>query len=108
LFGSPVPDPKNSVIPLAIQYRKAMDAARNAYDVFSFEGYIAARLFFETVEGIPELEPGPSELLQQFEMMKNKNFHGMTFNFNKNSRSLATKVWVDTGTEEDWIEMPVD
>lgn len=108
LFASPVPNPKTSTMPIAAEYRQAMDRERNLYDGLSFEAYVAARLFLRAIEMSKKTEPTPQEIISYLEATKKANFDGLPLNFNPTTRSLATEVWLETSEDDDWIAYPLD
>lgn len=107
LLGSSVPNPRTSMLPIAKNFRKAMQINHNYIDPFAFEGYIAASIFVEALAASKEAVPSPQEILKHIEQIKNRNFHGIPLNFDPKKRSLATRVWVETGDEVEWKEFPI-
>lgn len=107
LYGSAVPNPFISSLPIAIEYRKAMQNDNNILDVFSFEAYIAARLFLEALDKVPNDAPTPFQIMKVIEGMKNVDFHGLKYNFNPTTRSLATEVYVETNEKNQWKSYPI-
>lgn len=107
LFGSAVPNPKVSNTAIAKAYRKAMDYIQSDYDVFSFEAFIATGIFLHAIESLKGERITPNRVISTMEHMKNFDFNGILLNFNKNTRSLAKQVWLETDEDKEWKEYPV-
>lgn len=107
LYGSAVPNPQISKLPIAKEYREAMKRDDNLVDVFSFEAYIATQLFLYAYKNTNRVEPTPFEILSEVESMKDVDFKGLKFNFNPKTRSLATEVYIETGENEVWKRYPI-
>lgn len=103
LFGAAVPNPKESPLAIAQEYRTAMDAAGLGYDVFSFEAYITTSLLLDTMLQIKAPITGQT-IMQQLESLYRATFKGLRLTFNPETRSLARYVWIETGEHDTWIE----
>lgn len=107
LFGAVVPNPKTSDIEIAKQYRDAMKSINSDFDVFSFEAYIATAIFLDAIDRLRDKPVTPKNVLQTMESIKSRNFHGLNLNFDPNTRSLATAVWLETNEDSEWKEYPI-
>ncbi len=101
--SSVTPDPEHSNLPLVKQYRADMQKylPYRAISQFSLEGYIAGSLM---VRMLKKLEPPLTlgKLLQGFESIKNAHFGGMPLNFDPQTRSLSSNIWINKGNGEEW------
>lgn len=100
VLASSVPNPHVSMTPIAQSFRKAMTQQDNIIDVFSFEAYVAASLFLHALN--LQQHPTPDSVLRVFETMKHQEFEGLKFNFNPQTRSLATQIFVETDDRDEW------
>jgi ABC-type branched-subunit amino acid transport system substrate-binding protein len=100
-FASSVPNPMTSPIPIAQQFRKAMNDANNTIDVFAFEAYIAASLFIYGVDHVRD-NPTPERVMSALEQIRAMDFLGIKLNFNPQTRSLATQVFVEKDPLQEW------
>lgn len=105
-FSASVPNPFISNKAIAVAFREAMNRDNNIIDVFSFEAYVATSLFIDALEKTQN--PTPKKLLSFFESIKNKDFKGVKLNFNKEKRSLATQVFVETTNSDEWREFTIE
>ncbi len=97
-----VPDPRESEIEIAKEYREAADAAGTSYDKVSFEQYINASILFDMLKRIS----GPitnEKIIEMAEKTKNYSFKGLLLDFDPETRELSPVLWLDTG-EGPWIE----
>lgn len=108
LFGSCVPNPKLSKLPIAELYRQEMDEIKRDYDVFSFEAYLATSILLHAIDSLKDQKITPTAVMTAMENMKNTNFQGLTLNFNKKTRSLAKTVWLESDNNTSWKEFSID
>lgn len=102
-FAQVVPNPTQSQLPLAIEYRAAMDEQRFEYDTFSLEGYIATRLYcamLEKLQGTKE----PVDVMRALEQLKNFDFGGIPLSFDPEKRELSHTIWLELNPI-DWKEI---
>ncbi len=107
MLASPVPNPKSFNEPIAINYRKAMDANNSDYDVFSFEAFIASSLLFQAIDSITEKNPSPSQVIKAVENFAPSNFMGFPLRFDPKTRSLASSVWIENSTKINWSKSSI-
>lgn len=92
------PNPRASQLPLAQNFRSIM--GNRLIDVYSFYGYIAARLLLEVLKKIKE--PLTKEkIITFFENVKNYDFGGLELDFDPLRRQLNHYLWIDQG-KPDW------
>ncbi len=108
LYGSAVPNPFISTLPIAVEYREAMKNDNNIIDVFSFEAYIATKLFLDALDKVPPGSVTPYQVIKVIEGMKDTNFHGLNYSFNPKTRSLATEVYVESTEKNEWKSYPIE
>ena len=97
-----VPDPQESDLEIAKEYRDAADAAGLSYDKVSFEQYINVSILFDMLKRIK----GPitkEKIIEVAQNTKDYSFKGLTLDFNPESRELSPVLWMDSGYGE-WIE----
>ncbi len=90
-----VPNPKESTLPIAQEFRERMDISGWPYDVFAFEGFIATQLFVQALREIA----APIQIdrmLQWFEGLQQYQFKGLELTFNPQKRDLGQNVTVET------------
>lgn len=104
VVSSIVPDPMSS-LPLAQEFRAVALQRGLKPNVFMFEGYLSTKIFTEQlkkIEGVVTNE----KLLRECEALKNIDFHGLKLNFDPETRTLSSAVWLDKG-EGEWLKMDV-
>lgn len=107
ICGSPVPNPLNSELPIAREYRKAMDNIKKSYDRFSFESYIGMSLFFDVAQKL-NVPFTRESIMSALESLRHYSLKGLFFTFNPKTRSLAESLWLVTDESSDWIEKRLD
>ncbi len=106
LFGSVVPNPRTSNLPIVKEYRKAMDLANFPYDVFSLEAYIATTILIYALNHIE----GPitnDKILEKLESFNNFKLKGLDLTFHPEKRSLSKYIWLESGDNVDWERKPI-
>lgn len=101
IISNVFPNPLTSSLPIAKEYCKCADERNAQKTVDGFEGFINAKVFTEILKKIQ----GPitrEAIIKVFEGLKNFNYGGINLNFNPQTRSLLSTVWLDLG-EGDWI-----
>lgn len=104
ITSSVVPDPVNSKLKIAIEYRTDMQKylSNKTLSPFSFEGYIAAALLVECTKLVaPPLTT--DRLITAIEGLANTKFKGLTLSFDTQTRTLCQDVWLNLGTDKKWI-----
>ncbi len=107
ICSSPVPNPSNSELPIAREYRKTMDSIKKGYDRFSFESYIGTSLFLDVAQKL-NVPFTRESIMKALEALQHYSFKGLSFSFNPNTRSLAESLWLVTDESPDWIEKKLD
>lgn len=103
ISSSTVPNPLTSQLPIAQEYRKAMDEIKKPYDRFSFEAYIGTSLFIDVAQKLKQ--PITREnIMKALESLHEYDYKGFTFSFNPETRSLAQAIWLDTHDSQEWLE----
>lgn len=103
LFSAVIPSPYKSDSDLVQEYRKQMDIHKYKYDTFSLEAYITTSILIDVLQHIQE-QPTRENIKKHLESLKDYDFRGINLSFNPERRSLSTKVWIETGTNDPWIE----
>lgn len=93
-----VPNPKNSKIEIVKEYQCEMQSEYPDIhlDVDSLEGYINASILIYILESI-DRPYTHKKIIQAAKKIKNQNFKGLILNFDPNTQSLSTNVWLDLG-----------
>lgn len=102
IFSAVVPSPFKSQSLLVQEYRKQMSTYRYKLDTFSLEGYLGASILIDTLSHLKD--PTPANIKNYLESLKDYDLKGLKLSFNPDRRSLGTKVWIETGETNDWIE----
>lgn len=103
ITSSVVPSPFKSEIPLVAQYRQDMAKfyANKSMSQFFLEGYIIAWIFSETLKQI-----GPpfkiADVMSKLESLKDADFGGLHLNFDPDTRTLSSDVWINLGEKKQW------
>ena len=106
LFGAVVPNPRVSDLPIVKEYREAMDAAEDPYDVLSLEAYIATSILLEAIKQItPPITK--DKILAKIESFQNHPLKGFILSFDPNRRDLAQHVWIESGDDVDWLKKEI-
>jgi len=101
--GAVTPNPHVSELPIAKEYREAMDARDEQYDKFSFEAYIGTSIMIDAAQQVN----GPvtrNAIKKTIEGYNNYHFKGLNLTFDPKTRSLAPGVWIETvqDPQEPW------
>ncbi|RTL07164.1 hypothetical protein EKK58_03235 [Candidatus Dependentiae bacterium] len=104
-YSSRVPDPANSMLPIAKKYRKLMDQDYYVYDNASFEAYIGTRFLLDIMQNMNE-PINKYSLIAEMEKIMHKNFEGLSLTYKKNDRSFNISVWLEDPNNDNWIEVP--
>lgn len=105
ITSSVVPDPLRSSLPIAQQFRTAMQThlPNQAVGPFYFEGYINALIFLKVLNTIQP--PVTTEkIVAACEGFKEVDIHGLKLSFNAVTRTLSDQVWINEGEEKDFIQ----
>ena len=102
IFSAVVPSPFKSSCPLVAEYQRQMSIHEYKYDAFSLEGYLTASILIDALSHIQS--PTREKIKSYLESLKDYDLKGIKLSFNAEQRSLGTKVWIETGQTEDWIE----
>lgn len=106
VISSPVPNPANSQMLIAQEYRRDMDAMKKTYDRYSFEAYIGTSIFIDALKKVEE--PITREkVMKQLEALHDYTYKGFPLNFNPQTRSLACSVWLEIEGPE-WVEKKIE
>jgi ABC-type branched-subunit amino acid transport system substrate-binding protein len=97
-----VPDPKESQLEIAKEYRAAADKAHMPYDRVSFEQYINASILFDILKNM-EKPITKEKIIDALENIKNYTFKGLKLDFNPETRELSPVLWIDDGSKK-WLE----
>lgn len=103
LSSSTVPNPVTSQLPIAQEYRQAMDEIKKPYDRFSFESYIGTSLFIDVAQKLNQPITRQS-IMKALESLHAYTYKGLSFSFNPETRSLAQAIWLETAQHNEWIE----
>ncbi|MBD3231168.1 ABC transporter substrate-binding protein [Candidatus Dependentiae bacterium] len=95
IYNQHYPDPKTSNLEIIKQYKNAAAKNNLPIDKFVLEGYIAADLFIYLMQKISG-KITKEKLINEAEKIKNYNHKGILFNFNPETRSLATTIWINS------------
>ncbi|MBD3231170.1 ABC transporter substrate-binding protein [Candidatus Dependentiae bacterium] len=90
------PDPKKSSIKIVQEYRKAAENKKYEPNIFQLQGYVLADLFAELLKKTNGL-PDKDKLIEYAEQIKNLDHKGLFWNFNPQTRGIATTVWINLG-----------
>lgn len=103
LTSSVVPSPFKSDLPLVAQYRQDMAKfyANKSMSQFFLEGYTAAWIFSECLKQIPPPYT-IGNIIGKIESLKNMDFGGLNLNFDPDSRTLCSDVWINIGKNKPW------
>lgn len=101
-FAAVVPNPHTSNLPIATAYRKQMDTSKYKYDTFSFEAYIGTSILIDALKKAKK--PTRNDIKEYLESLQNYDLDGLKLSFDPERRMLSTKVWIEKGQNEPWIE----
>lgn len=105
-FAQVVPNPTQSQLPLAVEYRVAMDKQRFEYDTFSLEGYVATRLYCAMLEKLHG-KTAPADIMKLLEQIQNFDFGGIPLSFDSQKRELSHTIWLELNPV-DWKEIRLE
>ncbi len=105
---SVVPNPLQSTLPIVKDYRRDFKRyyPHDVLSVMSLAGYINAAIFGElarTVDGRPTLE----NMVKATEKLDKYKFKGLILDFNAETRTILSNLWISTGYGKKWIEVSV-
>lgn len=103
ITSSVVPSPFKSDLPLVKQYRDDMAKfyANKSMSQFFLEGYIIASIFSECLKQVGS--PFKiADVISKFESLKETDFGGIRINFDPDTRSLSSDVWINLGEKKQW------
>lgn len=106
VFCSPVPNPETSTLQVSKDFRDACLKNSLKPEIFTFEGYLNARILVEILKKIED-QVTKEKIIQTVEAFKNFDLGGIPLNFNPNTRSLFSSLWLITG-DDDWKLVSVD
>lgn len=92
-----VPDPMTETLPIAKEYRKAMDRYQHDSPISftSFEGYIAGRLFAKVIETMNE-KLTRENFIKTLEQIKTFNIGGLIIQFGENEHQGLDEIYLTT------------
>lgn len=99
-----VPDPLRSNLPLAQDFRNAMQKylPNQAVGSFHFEGYINAIILMKVLNMIQP--PVTTEkIIATLEGFKNFDLKGLPLTFDPKTRTLSNQVWINRGEDAEFI-----
>jgi len=104
--GAVTPNPHVSQLPIAKEYRAAMDARNEEYDKFSFEAYIATSILIDAAEKADH-PVTRDKIRRMIETYDHYAFKGLTLTFDPEKRSIAPGVWIETAHDKSkpWQKM---
>lgn len=100
-----VPNPQQSDIAIAKQFRDAANREGVPIDVFSLEAYLATDFLIDIVKKIRGAVT-KEKIINAIAKVKNYNYKGLKFNFDPESRTLSSTLWMYTGSP-DWQQIEV-
>ncbi|TET36830.1 hypothetical protein E3J61_00145 [Candidatus Dependentiae bacterium] len=100
-----VPNPQQSDIAIAKQFRDAANREGVPIDVFSLESYLATDFLIDIVKKIRGAAT-KEKIINAIAKVKNHNYKGMLFNFDPENRTLSSTLWMYTGSP-DWQQIEV-
>ena len=104
-----VPDPRNSSLPIAKEFREDMQryTPNKPLSPFAFEGYINAALITECTKLI-QMPITPQKIIKTLEGLKHVKFKGLEINFDESTRTLCKQIWINTGhPKKEWLSWPL-
>ncbi len=101
-----VPNPQQSDIAIARQFRDAANREGVPIDVFSLESYLATDFLIDIVKKIRGAAT-KEKIINEIAKVKNYNYKGMAFNFDPENRTLSSTLWMYTGSP-DWQQIEVN
>lgn len=111
LLTAIVPNPRLSNLPIVQEYREQMDVNQYDYDTFSLEAYIATSILVDALDHIEKDTTGVynknyshANIKKYIESLKDYDLKGIKLSFNPQTRSLNTRIWLETGPDTPWIE----
>jgi hypothetical protein len=103
VITQPFPDPEESNLPLIKEYRASMERKGLPVDIFSFEAYFGAALFFDALKKVKS--PYKHEaFINYFKALKEYDFKGLKLNYNAADQTIFKKLWLEKN-EGPWIEV---
>lgn len=99
-----VPNPENSTIELAQEFRNKAKQTNMIIDTLSFEGYIMASLteyIFTQIKGTLSQE----NIVTFARAIKDMQFKGLHLDFNASFNRLSNKIWISESNDPNWIEI---
>lgn len=96
-----VPDPFQSDLLIAQDYRKEADENNIVLSPQVFEAYVFASLFVEALR-ITKGTPNANNIKQTLESIKNYEYKGLKLSFNPETREISDAVWLDRGDGSAW------
>lgn len=100
-----VPDPLRSNIPLAQEFRIAMQKylPNEAISPFHFEGYINAVILMKILNSIPQLPITTEKIITSLEGFNKIDLKGLVLSFDPTLRTLSDQVWINKGQDYEFI-----
>jgi len=100
---SVTPNPWNSNLEIAKEYRKEIKEHFSNYDISipSFEGYITASIFVEALKKI-DTDLTNEKIIKEIKNMKNLRFRGLDLEWKNETNSLSSYVWLNKGQNFKW------
>lgn len=103
LTSSVVPSPFKSDLPLVAQYRQDMAKfyANKSMSQFFLEGYTIAWILSECLK---QIKPPftISDIIAKIESLKGTDFGGLHLDFDPETRTLSSDVWINIGKTKPW------
>jgi len=102
-YSSAVPNPTQSELEIAQEYRDQMDKNNYPYDTASFESYIAVSIMIDMLQ---KMEPPytKEKILAELQKLRNYPFKGLVLTFDAQEQDLSQPIWIETETNKPWIK----
>ncbi len=102
-YSSAVPNPTQSDLVIAQEYREQMNKNNYSYDTASFESYIAVSIIIEMFK---DMQPPftKEKLLEKIISLKDYPFKGLVLTYDPQERDLSQPVWIETESDKPWIK----
>jgi branched-chain amino acid transport system substrate-binding protein len=104
LLSARVPSPYQSTIEIVKEYRTFMEKNYYPLGTNSLEGYISGKFLIDLMLQCKK-EINKENLLAEAEQLKDKKWGGFTLTFHPEDRSIINTIWLETGTQTDWIQV---
>jgi len=109
IFTSQTPSPDHSELPIVKQFREQAKEQGVELDVPPLEGYIAAELFMYLLNRIPQNQIVTKEaIINAATSVSNQDYKGLMLNYNPETNSLNSTVWLHARDGDDWKAIDVN